>query len=124
MRGLLSLAGCVSSVVVLGACGGESPAGSAQGIRVEARQTVLVTDEPLGDVVDDELEAGDAATALCYVADARTNTGAAGAAVKINSGGLSGYAAVTDFPDDPADRVMVFDVNDSDLRAGLPSCRP
>lgn len=122
MRWLLSLAGCGASVVVLGACAAEPSAGSAEGIRVEARQTVLVTDEPLGDVVQGELEAGDAATALCFVAQARTNTGAAGAAMKIKYGRLAGYAAVTDFPDDPADRVMLFDVNDTDLRARLPIC--
>lgn len=121
---MLSLAGCVALVVALGACGAGPSADSAEGIRVEARQAVLVTDEPLGDVVQGKLEAGDAATALCFVPEARTNTGATGAAIKIKAGGLSGYAAVTDFPDDPADQVMVFDVNDSDLRAELPSCRP
>ena len=123
MRGLLSLTGCVA-VLVLGACGAEPSADSAEGIRIEARQTVLVTDEPLGDVVHGKLEAGNEPAALCYVAEARTNRGVADAAIKITSGGLSGYTAVTDFRDDPADRVMVFDVNDSDLRARLPSCRP
>ena len=124
MRGMLSLPAFVALVVVLGACGAEPSADSAHGIRVEALQTVLVTDEPLGDVVGGEMETGDTAIAVCFVAEARTNTGAAGAAVKIESDGLSGYAAVTDFPDDPAAQQMVFDVNDSDLRAGLPSCRP
>lgn len=92
-------------------------------MRVEARQAVLVTDEPLGDVVRGELEAGDAATALCFVAEARTNTGAAGSAIKIQSGRLLGYSAVTDFPAEAADRETVFDVNEGDLREGLPSCR-
>lgn len=124
MRRLLSLASGFVSVVALCACGGEPASGSNEGIRVEARQTVLVTDEPLGDVVDGEMKAGDTALASCYVAEAKTNTGAVGAAVKVESGGLAGYAAVTNFPDDPADRVMVFDLDDSDLRAALPACGP
>jgi hypothetical protein len=92
-------------------------------MRVEARQAVLVTDEPLGDVGVGKLEAGDAATALCFVPEAQTNTGAAGSAIKIESGRLSGYAAVASFPADAADRAMVFDVNERDLRERLPSCR-
>ena len=119
MRRLISLAGCVALIGALGACGADS----AEGIRVEARQAVLVSGEALGDVVLGEMQAGDAATALCFVAEARTNAGAVGAAIRIKWGRLSGYAAVTNFPDDPADRVMVFDVDEGDLRAGLPPCR-
>jgi len=119
MRRLLSLAGGVALAAVLVACGG---ADSAGGIPVEARQSVLVASEPLGDIVEGEMEAGDAATALCFVPEASTNTGATGAAIKIKARGLSGYAAVTDFPDDPANRLMLFDVNESELRTGLPSC--
>lgn len=120
MRALLSLAGGVASAVVLVACSGED---SDDGIGVEAQQPVLVANEPLGDIVEGQMEAGDTATALCFVAEASTNTGATGAAIKIKARGLSGYAAVTTFPDDPGDRVMVFDINASELRAGLPSCR-
>ena len=123
MRYLLSLSGCLALIGVLAACGAGSAADSAEGIRVEAQQAVLVTGEPLGDEAEGQMEAGDTGTALCFVAEARTNTGAVGAAIKIKSGGLSGFAAVTDFLADPADRVMVFDVDDSELRAGLPPCR-
>jgi hypothetical protein len=124
MRWVLSLGGCVASVVAVGACGTDSSGGSAETMRIEARQAVLVTNEPLSDVVWGELEAGDAATALCFVPEAQTNTGAAGSAVKIESGRLSGYAAVTTLQAGTADREPVFDVSEGDLRNGLPSCRP
>jgi hypothetical protein len=81
----------------------------------------MITNDPLGDVVMGELTAGDTATAVCFVADAQTNTGAQGSAVRIESGGLSGYAAVADLPQDPADR-MTFDRDEDDLRERLPSC--
>ena len=122
MRRLLLVAGCVGSVVALAACGATPSPGAAEGTPVEARLAVLVTDEPLGDVVQGELEPGDAATAVCFVPMARTNTGATGAAVKIRAGGLTGYAAVTDFPEAAADRAMVFDVDETDLENALPSC--
>ncbi len=125
MRWVLPVGGCVVSVVsvvALGACGTDSSASSAETMRVEAQQAVLVTNEPLGDVVDGELEAGDAATALCFAPMAQTNTGAVGSAIKVESGWLSGYAAVTTLPAEAADRSPVFDVSEGDLREGLPSC--
>ncbi len=82
----------------------------------------MITNDPLGDVVMGELTPGDTATAVCFVADAQTNTGAEGSAVRIESGGVSGYAAVADFPQDPADRMMIFDLDEDDLRERLPSC--
>ncbi len=124
MRGILPLAGCVGLVVAVGACGAASSAGSAETMRVEARQAVLVSNEPLSDVVQGRLEAGDAATALCFVPEAQTNTGATGSAIKIEAGRLSGYAPVTTFEAEVADRAPVFDVSEGDLRENLPSCRP
>ncbi len=124
MRWLLLLGGCVASVVALGACGTKSSGGSDEGMRIEARQAVLVTNEPLGDVVWGELDAGDDATAVCFVPEAQTNTGAAGSAIKIVSTRLSGYAPVTTLQAQVADRAPVFDVSEGDLREGLPSCRP
>ncbi len=123
MRWMLSLAGCAAIIVALGACGTESSGVSDGGIRVEARQAVLVTGQPLGDVVVGVLKAGDAATAVCFVVKAQTNTGAVGSAVKIKSDRLSGYAAVSAFPPDAADRSMIFDVNERDLRERISSCR-
>lgn len=112
---------CVST---LGACGSgsESPAGMATGLPVEALQRVLVTDEPLGDVVSHELDAGDQATALCFVRVAQTNTGARGTAIKIKAGRRFGYASTTDFPEDPSERSMTFDVPEDELRERLPAC--
>ncbi len=123
MRSMLTLGSCVASVVALGAWGTNASGGSDEGMRVEVRQAVLVTNEPLGDVVRDELQAGDSATAVCFVPEAQTNTGAVGSAVKIESGRLSGYAAVTTLPAEAADRTPVFNVNENDLRERLPSCR-
>lgn len=118
--------GVVAALVFTG-CGtardaGADPAGEADGIDVEARHDVLVTEEALGDVATGTLEAGDAARALCYVAEAQSQTGTIGDAIRIESGELAGYAAVTDFPDDPADRNMVFDVDQENLRDRLPTC--
>lgn len=124
MRWMLPLGTCVVSVVALGACGTDSSTGSAETMQVEARQSVLVSNEPLGDVVEGELAAGDAATALCFVPEAQTNTGATGSAIKIESGRLSGYAAATTLPADAADRAPIFDFSAGDLRERLPSCRP
>jgi hypothetical protein len=59
---------------------------------------------------------------LCYVRRATTNAGFEGGAVKIEAVGLSGYATVTDFPSDSADRQMAFDLDDQTLRERLPSC--
>ncbi len=121
MRRRLSLAGLVP-LVVLSGCGRQPASLPQEGVRVEARRTVQVTDEPLGDVVNGEMKPGDTAVASCYVAEATTNAGAVGSAVRIESSGLAGYAAVADFPDDPAERVMIFDIDDSDLRKGLAAC--
>ncbi len=124
MLWMLPLGWCVVSVVALGACGADSSAGSAKTMRIEARQAVLVSNEPLSDVVQGKLEAGDAATALCFVPEAQTNTGATGSAIKIEVGRLSGYAPVTTSEAEVADRAPVFDVSEGDLRENLPSCRP
>ena len=122
MRRLLSMALCVGSVVALAACGAAPSPGAAEGMLVTARLPVLVTNEPLGDVVQGALEPGDAATAVCFVPVAQTNTGATGAAVMIQSSRLTGYAAVTDFPEAAEDRAMVFDADDTELEEALPSC--
>lgn len=108
---------------VLGACASVSDRTAAEtGLQVEAQRTVLVTDEPLGDVVSGELGAGDRVMALCFVGAARTNTGARGTAIRVEAARRSGYVATTDFPDDPADRTMVFDVAEAELRDRLPAC--
>ncbi len=124
MRWMRVVAGCVASVTSVGACGTSAPDVPDEGIRIEARQAVLVTQEPLGDVVTGELEAGDAATAVCFVSEARTNTGAVGSAVMVESGRLAGYASVTTLPAGAADRASVFDVDDNELRERLPACSP
>lgn len=98
------------------------PANEPEGVRVDARQDVNVSDNPLGDVVNGTLKEGQSATALCLVRHARTNAGSSGSAIKIRTGSLSGYVAVTDFPEEPADRQKVFDVNEDSLRDRLPSC--
>ncbi len=45
-----------------------------------------------------------------------------GSAIKVDVGDVSGYAAVTDFPKDPADRQTVFDMDAGSLQDRLPSC--
>ena len=92
------------------------------GVGVEARRDVMVTDTPLGDVVIGTLEHGDEGTASCFVRRAQTNAGFFGSAVEISVGDVSGYAAVTDFPADPADRTANFDLDEDALRDRLPTC--
>jgi hypothetical protein len=92
------------------------------GVSVEARRDVTVSVDPLGDVVAGDLEGGDRATALCFVPRAQTNAGFVGSAIKIRAGDLMGYAAVTDFPDDRADRQMMFNLDTETLRTRLPVC--
>ena len=58
------------------------------------------------------------ATALCFVAAARTNTGTRGTAIKVKAG----YVATTDLPDAPPDRRMTFDLGESALGDRLPAC--
>jgi len=111
----------VASVALL-ACSSQ-----AVGQRVEARTSVHVTQEPLGDVVLDELRAGDRAVAECFVERARGNGGGTGSAVRVTSGRTTGYAAVTTSPADPADpadRRSVFDADEQALRIALPACAP
>jgi len=59
----------------------------AGGVAIVARHDVLVAAEPLGDVVSGEVAAGTTVTALCFVAEARTNAGIVGSAVRIRAGG-------------------------------------
>ena len=112
---------CMSALVACGSAP-ETSAGPATGLRVEAQQHVLVTDEPLGDVVSHELQPGDRVTAVCFAGAAQTNTGAEGSAIEIEAGRRSGYAATTDFPEEPSDRSMIFDVTEDRLRERLPAC--
>jgi hypothetical protein len=128
MKPWVGTGGCLGGVLLaLTACAGNTlqpgaPASEPEGVWVEARQNVHVSDRPLGDVVIGDLKEGERATALCFVAQAQTNAGFEGSAIKVEAGSLSGYAAVTDFPEDPMDRQMVFNLDAETLRDRLPSC--
>lgn len=99
------------------------PDTDAGGVNVEAQRDVLVTATPLGDEVTGTLEQGQAATAVCFVKEATTNAGVNGSAVKIEGSNVSGYAAVTSFPEDPADRRTMFDIAENVLQDRLPTCK-
>ena len=118
------LAAAVVCLAALVGCSGgpETPAAPGAELRLEAQQDVLVTEQPLGDVVSRDLEAGDVVTALCFVSAAQTNTGARGTAVRTEAGRRPAYVATTDLPDDLADRMPVFDVGEAELRDRLPAC--
>lgn len=123
---------CLVVLTALGGCGGDVTGhpedggllagGDADGVDVQARQDVLVSQEPLGDLVIGTLEKGASATALCFVRHATTGTGLDGSAIRVQAGDLVGYAAVSDFPPDPADRQMLFDAGEDSLRDRLPAC--
>ena len=119
---LAALGGCGDDVTGSPEDGGLLAGGDADGVDVRARQDVLVSKAPLGDVVLGTLEEGASATALCFVRHATTGTGLDGAAIRVQAGELVGYAAVSDFPPDPADRQMLFDVGEESLRDRLPAC--
>lgn len=125
-RRIRACAGVMTALALVG-CGPSQDLGSvsgsrADGIGIEARQDVPVSDKPLGDVVLGTLRAGDTVWAVCYVDGAQTNAGVSGSAVKIESAGLSGYAAVTSMSADPADRERLFDTDQDALRGGLACC--
>ena len=121
---LVTLVAATCVAACLGGCaaGSQTRAGTDTGLQLHVRQSVLVTDEPLGDVVTDQLDAGEQVTAVCFVRAARTNTGARGTAIRISTGRRSGYAATTDFADPPSARTMTFDVSEDELRRRLPAC--
>lgn len=68
------------------------------------------------------MERGDEVTALCFVRRAQTNAGFYGSAIKVTTGHLTAYAAVTDFPEDPSDRQAIFNLDAETLLNRLPAC--
>ena len=121
MRRQIRTAGCLMAVTALVSCSSAAPSG-AGGVRVQARHDVILSDHPLGDVVVGDLEQGDEVTAVCFVRSAQSNAGHFGSAIKVTAGDLEGYAAVTDFPEDLADRESTFDLDPETLRDRLPAC--
>lgn len=117
----LSTAGFLIALMAVASCSSATPTGSA-GVRVEARHDVMLSNNPLGDVAVGDLERGDEVTALCFIRRAQTNAGFFGSAIKVTIGDLTGYAAVTDFREDPADRQAIFDLAAETLRERLPAC--
>ena len=113
----------VSLVAVLALSGcGAGASDDPDGLRVVARTDVMISQQPLQDVGAGDLEAGDDATALCFVERSRSQVGLIGSAIKIRAGDVTGFAAVTDFPADPADRQQVFDLDAETLQERLPAC--
>ena len=113
----------VIALILIASCTSET-SNDREGIRVEARQDVMLSDAPLGDVIVGNVEQSDEVTASCYVPHARSDAGVAGSAIRVTTGDLEAYAAVTDFPEDPHDRHPTFDLNDETLRDRLPGCSP
>lgn len=126
MRWVVRAGASLACIASLGACGTAEDADTAVdpagGVQVEARQDVVVSEDPLGEVVTGELEAGDTATAVCFVAYADPETGTEGSAIRVDSGDVSGYAPVADFSEEPDDPIPTFDLDESDLREQLASC--
>jgi hypothetical protein len=121
MRRQLSTAGFLIALIAVASCS-SATSGDTEGVRVEARQEVMLSDNPLGDVAVGDLEQGDKVTVLCFVRRAQTNAGFFGSAIKVTTGDLTAYAAVTDFPEDPSDRQAIFDLDAETLRDRLPAC--
>lgn len=121
MRRKIRIAGCLMAVTALVSCSTAAPSGTG-GVRVQARQDVILSDHPLGDVVVGDLEQGDEVTAVCFVRRAQSNAGLFGSAIKVTTGDVEGYAAVTDFPEDLVDRQSTFDLDAETLSGRLPEC--
>lgn len=109
------------AVLILSGCAHDAD-DEPNGIRVVAQEDVVISQEPLQDVVRGHLRSGDDAIATCFVRRARSQVGAIGSAIQISVGDVTGYAAVTDFPEDPADRRQMFDLDAETLRQRLPAC--
>ncbi len=121
MKRQLGTAGLLIALVAVTSCSSATSSDDG-GVRIEAQQDVMLSDNPLGDVQVGGLEQGDEATALCFVRRAQTNAGFFGSAVKVATGDLEAYAPVTDFPHDPSDRQEIFDLDAETLRDRLPPC--
>ena len=121
MRRQLPVAASLIALVAVTSCS-SATSSDTDGVRVVAQQGVMLSDNPLGDVEVGGLEKGDQVTALCFVPRAQTNGGFFGSAIKVTTGDLDGYAAVTDFPLDPSDRQAIFDLDKQTLRDRLPTC--
>jgi hypothetical protein len=109
------------AALVLSGCNSD-PSDEPDGIRVVAQEDVMISQTPLGDVGSGDLESGDEATATCFVKRARAQVGAIGSAIEVRVGDVTGYAAVTDFPKDPADRRQMFNLDAETLAERLPAC--
>jgi hypothetical protein len=118
----------VAALGALSSCSGDGsePPGTnpreVDGLRLVAQDDVMLSDTPLGDVQIGRLTAGDEVTALCFVRRAQTNAGFIGSAIQVVSGEGTAYAALTDFPADPADRRATFDVEPDAIGDRLPAC--
>jgi hypothetical protein len=121
MRRQLSTAVFLIALLAVTSCS-SSDSGDYGGIRVVAQQDVMLSDDPLGDVVVGRLGQGAEVTAWCFVRRAQTNAGFVGSAIKVTTEDLAAYAAVTDFPEDPSDRQTNFDLDEETLRDRLPAC--
>lgn len=121
MRRQLGAVGFVIAMSTAASCSSATSSDS-EGVRVEVRQDVRLSDNPLGDVELGHLERGYEVTALCFVRRAQTNAGFYGSAIKVKTGDLTAYAAVTDFPEDPSDRQAIFNLDAETLRSRLPAC--
>ena len=108
-------------MLVLSGCN-SAPSGEPDGVRVVAQEDVMISQTPLGEVGSGDLESGDEATATCFVRRAPAQVGAISSAIKVRVGDVTGYAAVTDFPEDPADQRQMFDLDAETLARRLPAC--
>lgn len=121
MQRQVCMAALLLAAIVLPSCSSD-PSSNPGGVRVEAQRHVLLSDNPLGDVVVGDLEKGDDVTALCCVRRAQANAGSFGSSVQVKAGDVTAYSAVTDFPEDPSDREAIFDLDAETLHDRLPAC--
>jgi len=117
----IAAVGSLVTLIALSSCS-VGPEGASGGVVITAQRDLKVSDTPLGDVIVEELEQGERVTALCLILLAQSSAGSVGSAIKVRWGSRTGYAAITDFPVDPADRQLVFNLDLESLQGALPIC--
>lgn len=92
------------------------------GMDIQAGTPVMLTRQPLGDVVVGRLSAGDIVRATCIETVAQTNAGFRGSAVKVTLDDVSGFAATSTFPTKGGGRQAIFDMSTEQLTSRLDPC--
>jgi len=130
-RGVLmrrrAVAAVLGAALLLGTgCGRQSPSSApeeADGVQLQVVRPVILTTEPLGDVVVDQLTEGQQVTGICLVAEAGTNAGVHGSSVRVRTETAEGFAATSTLQEQVHARRPIFDPDPTEPAQELRPCR-